>query len=228
MWNIDKAYIDGAFVCVQGSEVVESINPMTEQVIGTATLGNRDDAKLAIAAAQRAQKILGRSSKAERIDMLNRLESAVLARTDAIRDATIEEYGGPVARAQWVSQYASQCFANTADALADYALVRQIGTASVHMAPVGVAGLIAPWNSTAGTLCSKLASAIAAGCATVIKPSEMSPIQTQVVTEALHDAGLPAECSIFCSGVGPMWVMRSVLILLLPRSLSRALPRRAS
>jgi aldehyde dehydrogenase (NAD+) len=59
------------------------------------------------------------------------------------------------------------------------------------MAPVGVAGLIAPWNSTAGTICSKLASAIAAGCASVIKPSELSPIQTMVVAEALHDAGLP-------------------------------------
>jgi len=62
----------------------------------------------------------------------------------------------------------------------------------VVMEPVGVAGLIAPWNSTAGTVCSKLASAIAAGCTSVIKPSELSPIQTQVIAEALHDAGLPA------------------------------------
>ncbi|MFM0477695.1 aldehyde dehydrogenase family protein [Paraburkholderia strydomiana] len=191
MWNIDKAYIDGKFVPVHGDEVIETTNPSTEQVIGTATLANRDDARRAIAAAQRAQQTLARTSKAERIDMLMRLQTAVLASTERIRDATIDEYGGPVARAQWVSEYASQCFANTAKALDDYPLTRRVGDATVFMAPVGVAGLIAPWNSTAGTICSKLASAIAAGCASVIKPSELSPIQTMVVAEALHDAGLP-------------------------------------
>ncbi|MFM0193590.1 aldehyde dehydrogenase family protein [Paraburkholderia strydomiana] len=191
MWNIDKAYIDGKFVPVHGEEVIETTNPSTEQVIGTATLANRDDARRAIAAAQRAQQTLARTSKAERIDMLMRLQTAVLASTERIRDATIDEYGGPVARAQWVSEYASQCFANTAKALDDYPLTRRVGDATVFMAPVGVAGLIAPWNSTAGTICSKLASAIAAGCASVIKPSELSPVQTMVVAEALHDAGLP-------------------------------------
>lgn len=192
MWKIDKAYIDGAFVPVQGSEVVEALNPATQQVIGTATLANRDDAKRAIAAAKRAQQALRRTGKAERIEMLEQLSAAVLARADEIRDVTIEEYGGPLARAQWVSQYASQCFAGAAKTLEAYELTRRIGDATVVMEPVGVAGLIAPWNSTAGTVCSKLASAIAAGCATVIKPSELSPIQSQVVAEALHGAGLPA------------------------------------
>jgi aldehyde dehydrogenase (NAD+) len=192
VWNINQAYIDGAFVSVQGSEVVEVINPATEQLIGTATLGNRDDAKRAIAAAQRAQQTLGRTTKAERLDMLRRLQSAVLAHTEQIQDTTIEEYGAPLARAKWISQYASQCFANAALTLETYELTRRVGEATVVMEPVGVAGLIAPWNSTAGTICSKLASAIAAGCASVIKPSELSPLQTQVVAGALHDAGLPA------------------------------------
>jgi len=192
MWNINQAYIDGTFVPVQGNEIVEIVNPATEQVIGFATLGNRDDAKRAIAAAQGAQRMLSRTTKVERIDMLKRLQSAVLARAEQIRDVTIEEYGGPFARAQWVSQYASQCFANAAQTLEDYALTRPAGSATVVMEPVGVAGLIAPWNSTAGTVCSKLASAIAAGCTSVIKPSELSPIQTRVIAEALHDAGLPA------------------------------------
>ncbi|ORC51246.1 aldehyde dehydrogenase family protein [Burkholderia sp. A27] len=191
MWNLKQAYIDGSFVPVLGNEVVEIINPATELPVGTATLGNRDDARRAIAAAQRAQQTLGRTTKAERIDMLKRLQAAVLARSETIRDATIDEYGGPVARAQWVSQYASQCFANAAQTLETYELTRRAGEATVVMEPVGVAGLIAPWNSTAGTICSKLASALAAGCASVIKPSELSPLQTQVVAEALHDAGLP-------------------------------------
>jgi len=191
MWNIDQAYIDGAFVPVQGSERLEICNPATERAIGTVTLANREDAKRAIATANRAQPALAQSTRAQRIDMLGRLEAAVLARTDQIREATIEEYGGPLARSQWVSNYASQCFATTAQALRDYAFERRLGEATVVMEPVGVAGLIAPWNAAAGSICSKLASAIAAGCASVVKPSELGPLQAQAVTEALHDAGLP-------------------------------------
>ena len=190
-WHVDQAYIGGAFVRVQGNDTVDSINPATAQPIGSATLANRDDARLAIAAARQAQEGLRRSGKAERIEMLRRLEAAVLAHTDRIRDITIEEYGGPLARARWISQYASQCFANAADALAQHEPVRRIGAATVLMEPVGVAALIAPWNSAAGSICSKLASALAAGCASVIKPSELGPLQAQVVAEALHEAGLP-------------------------------------
>jgi aldehyde dehydrogenase (NAD+) len=189
--HIDEAYIDGAFVRVHGSEVVASVNPATGQDIGTAVLADREDARLAVAAARRAQERLRHASKAERIDMLHCLRAAVLAQTDRIRDITIEEYGGPVARAQWISQYASQCFANTAAALAQHEPVRRIGESTVLMEPVGVSVLIAPWNSAAGSICSKLASALAAGCASVIKPSEFSNLQMRVVTEALHAAGLP-------------------------------------
>ncbi|MBT2332350.1 aldehyde dehydrogenase family protein [Variovorax paradoxus] len=191
MWSIHQSYIDGAFVPVQGSERIDIANPATERVIGTVTLANRDDAKRAIAAANRAQPGMAGSTRAQRIEMLRRLEAAVLAHTDQIREATIEEYGGPLARSQWVSNYASQCFASTAQMLQDYAFERRLGDATVVMEPIGVAGLIAPWNSTAGSICSKLASAIAAGCASVVKPSELGPLQAQVVTEALHEAGLP-------------------------------------
>lgn len=191
MWNINHSYIDGAFVPVQGKEVVESINPTTEVPIGTVALADREDAKCAIAAAQRAQVAMSGTSKAQRIDMLMRLQAAVLASTNEIRDTTIEEYGAPHSRAQWVSHYASQSFANAAQALEKYDLVRTIGNATVVMEPVGVAALIAPWNSTAGTLCSKLASAIAGGCTSVIKPSELSPLQTHVLAQALHRADLP-------------------------------------
>jgi len=191
MWTIKHSYIDGAFVPVQGRETIECINPATEAFIGTVTLANRDDARQAIAAARRAQITMGGTSKAERIDMLKRLQAAVLESTDEIRDTAIEEYGAPLARAQWVSQYASQSFANAAQVLESYELVRSVGHARVIMEPVGVSALFAPWNSTAGTVCSKLAAAIAGGCATVIKPSELSPLQTQVLALALQRAQLP-------------------------------------
>ena len=104
MWSVQHAYIDGAFVPVHGTEVLQVVNPATEEVIGSVTLGNRDDARLAIAAARRAQAAMGRTTKVERIAMLGRLQEAVLASAERLRDVTIEEYGGPWARAQWVSQ----------------------------------------------------------------------------------------------------------------------------
>lgn len=192
MREFQHAYIDGRFVAVHGEVWIDHRNPSTEQIASRTRLANRTDAQLAIAAAKRAQPQLGRTSKAERIDMLRQLEAAVLAQADAIRDVTIEEYGGPVSRAQWVSHYASQCFARAAQILEGYAFSRQVGESTVQMAPVGVSALIAPWNSVAGTICNKLASAIAAGCATVIKPSELSPWQTEVTAQALHAARLPA------------------------------------
>ena len=209
MWKINHSYIDGAFVPVQGHETVQCINPATEAVIGTVTLANREDARCAIAAASRAQVEMGRTSKAERIEMLEQLQVAVLASTDEIRDTAIEEYGAPFARAQWVSRYASQSFANAAQVLKNYDLIRSVGDATVAMEPVGVAALIAPWNSTAGTICSKLASAIAAGCASVIKPSELSPLQTDVLAQALHRADLPKGFLIFYWGEAVMSVTKS-------------------
>ena len=184
MRHFDHAYIGGQFVPVLGTETLQAIDPTTERVIGTATLANREDARRAIAAARDAQPTLGRTTKAERIAMLKRLQAAVLARTDDIRDTTLDEYGGPLSRARWVSQYASQSFANAIAVLEDYDFVRQVGHAEVVMEPVGVSALIVPWNSVAGTMCSKLASALAAGCASIIKPSEFSPLQTRVVAEA--------------------------------------------
>jgi aldehyde dehydrogenase (NAD+) len=192
MKEINHAYINGAFVPVSGTETLESINPTTEEVIVKVKLANREDAKSAIASASKAQMSLRQTSVKERIEMLYALQSSVLARTDDIREITIEEYGGPFSRAQWVSQYAAQCFGSTAEILRSYNFKQRIGDAEVIMSPVGVSSLIVPWNSLAGSMCSKLASTIAAGSASVIKPSEFSPLQAQIITEALHDAGLPA------------------------------------
>ncbi|MCB8840207.1 aldehyde dehydrogenase family protein [Aurantimonas sp. VKM B-3413] len=192
MRSIDTAYIDGAFVPVSGDEILEIVNPANGEPIVRQRLAGRQDARRAIAAASRAQAALSQSTKAERLDMLRSLQAAVLRRADEIRDVTIEEYGAPISRARWISQYASDCFGYAADALQRYQFSRRIGDATVRMEPVGVAALIAPWNAAAGTICSKLASALAAGCASVIKPSELSGLQSQMVTEALHSAGLPA------------------------------------
>lgn len=149
-----------------------------------------------------AQPAFGGTVVAERIAMLERLRASMLAHADEILEATITEYGGPVARAQWVANYASQCFGDAARMLSTYAFERPVGGSTVVMAPVGVSALFAPWNSTAGTMASKLASAIAAGCVTVIKPSELSPWQAHVVARAVDAAALPPGVVNIVTGRG--------------------------
>ena len=190
MRSIDQIYIDGDFAPATGEDVLDIINPTTEKTIGTYRMASRDDARRAVAAAKRAQPRLAATRVSERIEMLRSLQAAVLVRTDDIRDVTIEEYGGPVSRAKWISQYSSDCFGFAAEALTSFAFERRVGGSTVRMEPMGVSTLIAPWNASAGTICSKFASALAAGCASVIKPSELSGMQNQVVAEALHAAGL--------------------------------------
>jgi len=202
MRNIDHVYIDGAFVKPHGTERFALVNPTTEEVLGHAVLADQEDARRAVAAASSALPAFSRTSKAQRVAMLERLHAAVMARAEELRDATIEEYGGPVSRASWVSQYAAQAFLDAARTLQGYELEPRVGTATVVMEPVGVSVLITPWNSSAGSICSKLAMAIAAGCTTVIKPSEMSAIQTRIVAEAIHEADLPAGAVNIITGRG--------------------------
>ncbi len=188
---VAHAYIDGAFVEPHGTELADLFNPSTEDRIGQVRLGDREDALRAIAAAKRAFAAMSRTSKSERIAMLDRLHAAVSARVDDIRDAMMREYGASRAFAAASAANAADAFRRAAVTLEDYDLNRRIGTADVRMEPVGVVALITPWNSNAGFICSKLATAISAGCTAVIKPSEMSALQTQVVLEALHAASLP-------------------------------------
>ncbi|WP_233887516.1 aldehyde dehydrogenase family protein [Paraburkholderia flagellata] len=202
MQIIDKIYIDGAFVTPHGEEYFDLFNPATEAVIGRVRLADAADADAAIAAAKRAFPAFSRTTKAQRIEMLIALHEAVVAREDALFDAIVKEYGAPVSRGRWMAQHASSVLSDAAKTLEHYAFTRRAGTAEVTMQPLGVAGLITPWNSDAGFICGKLAAALAAGCTAVIKPSEMSAIQTRIVTEALHSAGLPAGLFNIVTGRG--------------------------
>jgi aldehyde dehydrogenase (NAD+) len=202
MQIIDRIYIDGAFVTPHGEELFDLVNPATERVIGRVRLADAQDARRAVAAAKRAFSAFSRTDRRERIDMLKRLHAVVVAKEDALFEAIVEEYGAPVSRGRWMARHASNVLIEAASVLEDYAFVREAGTARVVMQPLGVAGLITPWNSDAGFICGKLAAALAAGCTAVVKPSEMSAIQTRVVTEALHDAGLPAGVFNIVTGRG--------------------------
>jgi aldehyde dehydrogenase (NAD+) len=170
--------------------------------MGRVRLGDVEDARSAVAAAKRALLRMARTTKAERLQMLEALHTAMRTHVEERREAVLEEYGAPVSRSSWMADYAADSFRTAARTLADYPLEREIGSACVLMEPVGVVGLITPWNSNAGFICNKLAYAIAAGCTAVIKPSEMSATQTEVVLRALHKAGLPTGVYNVVNGRG--------------------------
>ena len=202
MRTIDTVYIDGQFVTPHGEELFDLFNPATEEKIGQVRLGDAMDAKAAVAAAKRAFPAYSRTSKSERIALLRRLHDAVAARTDVLATAMIEEYGAPQSFVGFSASRAANLFLDMAQTLEAFEFSQTIGGAEVTLKPIGVVAAISPWNSNFGSICSKLATALAAGCTVVIKPSEMSAIQTQVLTEALHEAGLPAGVFNIVTGRG--------------------------
>jgi aldehyde dehydrogenase (NAD+) len=184
-------YIDGAFVESHGREVMDIIKPTDGNVIGRVTLADEEDTRRAIAAAKRAFVTYGRSTKDERAAILRRLHAAASARVDDLTAAMVEEYGGVVQFAGPIVQSGVGAFLAAEKALQEMPWTRKWRNTTVTLEPVGVAGLITAWNANALFICLKLASAVAAGCTVIIKPSELSSLQTRVLVEALHEAKLP-------------------------------------
>lgn len=202
MKQINQIYINGEFVTPHGTEVMGLINPVTEQVAAQVRLADETDTRQAIAAAKAAYVDFSRTSKAQRIQYLQQLHDAVLARADALEAVMSAEYGGSLAMVRGTVARASGAFLQAIKLLSEYEFVRQIGRAKVVMEPLGVVGLITPWNANYGFICNKMATALAAGSTVVIKPSELSAGQTQLLTECLHAAGLPAGVFNIVTGRG--------------------------
>jgi aldehyde dehydrogenase (NAD+) len=202
MRKIERVYIGGKLAVPHGTEFFDLFNPSEEQIIGQVRLADAEDSGAAIAAAKRAQERLSQTSKDERLAMLRRLHAEIERREKDIVQASMEEYGAPVKRAETAARNAAQSLADAAKVLESYDFERKACTADVFMRPVGVAGLITPWNSNAGFICSKVAYALAAGCASIVKPSEMSAIQTDVIIEAFHAARLPPGVVNIVTGRG--------------------------
>jgi aldehyde dehydrogenase (NAD+) len=200
--TITTHYIDGAFIESNGREVMDVIRPTDGQVIARVTLADEEDTRRAIAAARRAFATYGRSTKEERAEILRRLHEAASARVDDLTAAMVEEYGGVVQFARLIVQSGVSAFLAAEEALGEIEWTRGWGKTTVTLEPVGVAGLITAWNANALFICLKLASAVAAGCTVVIKPSELSSLQTRVLIEALHEAKLPKGLLNVVTGLG--------------------------
>jgi aldehyde dehydrogenase (NAD+) len=202
MNTITKHYIDGAFVESHGREVLDIIRPTNGQLIGRVTLGDEEDTRRAIAAAMRAFATFSRTKKEQRAKILRRLHEAASTRVDDLIAAMIEEYGGVAQFSGLIVKSGINAFAAAEQVLDKIPWTRSWDKTTVTMEPVGVAGLITAWNANTLFLCLKLASAVAAGCTVVIKPSELSSLQTRVLVEALHEVGLPKGVLNVVTGLG--------------------------
>src|SRR6266436_6791996 len=195
-------YIDGAFIESHGREVMDIIKPTTGKVIARVTLGDEEDTRRSIAEAKIAFVSFGRTTKEERLRYLHQLHKAVSARVDDLTAVMIEEYGGVARFARLLVESGVNAFPAVQKALQELPLKESWGKTTVTMEPVGVAGLITAWNANALFICLKLASAIAAGCTVVLKPSEMSSLQTRVMVECLNAAELPKGVFNVVTGLG--------------------------
>jgi aldehyde dehydrogenase (NAD+) len=202
MRQFTRIYIDGQFVTPHGEHIVDLVNPTDNEVIGQVTMADEIDTRRAIAAAKEAFKTFSQTSKEERLDYLQRLHESVAKRMRELVLATVQEYGAPQDRAKGSNALAADIFLHFKEVLKDIDLTATVGRSQVLLEPVGVVGLFTPWNSSAGSIAIKVAPAIAAGCTVVIKPSEMSAMQTEVLMESFHEAGLPPGVINFVTGLG--------------------------
>lgn len=202
MKTIDKIYVNGEFVKPHGTETFDLINPTNNELIGRVVLGDEIDTRNAIAAAREAFKTFSKTTVNERIDYLQRLYEASLKRKDALVDIMVKEYGGTLQFARLSITFAINSFTDAIATLHDFDFTRTVHDSKVVFQPLGVVGLITPWNSSTSFITSKLSMAIAAGCTAVIKPSEMSAMQTQVLLEAMDEAGLPPGIFNVVNGSG--------------------------
>jgi len=202
MRQFNQMYVNGAFVTLHGKATVDLVNPTNNEVIGKVTLADETDMRQAIAAAKKAFTSFSQSTKEVRMDYLQRLHDSVSKRVGDLVQATVLEYGAPQDRAKGSNALAANIFLHFKETLRKTELSEVVGTSLVLLEPVGVVGIFTPWNSSAGSIAIKVAPAIAAGCTVVIKPSEMSAMQTQVLMESFHEAGLPPGVINFVNGLG--------------------------
>lgn len=202
MKAINKIYVNGEFITPHGSDVLDLISPTTNEKIGEVTLGDELDAIMAISAAKQAFRTFSKTTKKDRIAYLEQIRAAVSRRKKDLIDVMVEEYGGVLPFCTMAIEGAINDFNAMIDTLNGTDLERKVGHSKVRLQPVGVVGIIVPWNMSNGFICTKLSTAIAAGCTAVVKPSEMSAQQTQVIAECFHEAGLPEGVVNFVNGLG--------------------------
>jgi aldehyde dehydrogenase (NAD+) len=198
-----KFYIDGEWVDPCVSRRHEVINPATEAVSGVVSLGSAADVDRAVAAARAAFVTYSQTSKAERIAMFEAIITAYRRRVEDIVPTVTSEMGAPTATALNIHALRPlHTFERTIELLKSYDFQRHMGNTLLVREPIGVAGLITPWNVPLEILVHKMAPALAVGCTVVVKPSELAPLSPIILAEIMHEAGVPKGVFNLVNGDG--------------------------
>jgi len=204
MSNDTKFYIDGQWVEPVTPRLFDVINPATEDVAGQISLGSEADVDRAVAAARRAFASFSQTGKEQRIALLHKIIACYQARFEELARAMTLEMGSPITFSREVqATNALGHFKQAATVLEEYELERFMGDTLIRREPIGVCGLITPWNWPLNQITSKVAPALAAGCTVVLKPSEIAPLSAILLAEILHDAGVPKGVFNLVNGDGP-------------------------
>ena len=203
MKNTGQFYIDGSWVSPMGADTLDVINPATEESVATIAMGGPADVDAAVAAARAAFATYSLTTVDERLDLLDRVRSALRPRLEEFAEAITLEMGAPRGLARAMQAEMGIYHVTTAmEVLSTYEFEYVKDTALIVREPLGVVGMITPWNWPINQLACKVAPALAAGCTMVVKPSEVSPLSAIVFAEALDEAGVPAGVFNLVNGDG--------------------------
>jgi aldehyde dehydrogenase (NAD+) len=203
MYDSRRFFIGGAWTRPDRPEL-DVINPATEEPVGKILMGNADDVDAAVQAARRAFERYGESSQDERIALLERIIRVYERRLDDVARAISDEMGAPTKFARRAQAGSGlEHLTTTLAVLKDFEFEEMIGSTQLRREPVGVCGLITPWNWPINQISCKVAPALAAGCTMILKPSEVAPLSAHVFAEILEEAGVPKGVFNLVDGDGP-------------------------
>ncbi|WP_405404960.1 aldehyde dehydrogenase family protein [Paracoccus sp. Ld10] len=205
MITLDKFYINGAWVAPVAQETMPIVTPSTNAQIGTLSLGNAMDVDRAVAAAKAAFETFSMTSKEERLALLRKLAEVTRARLGDLAAAITAEMGAPATMSRDAQADSGlghlEAFIAALEAHEDEEVLPNGDIVSRE--PIGVCGLITPWNWPVNQIALKVVPALATGATCVLKPSEYTPLSAQIYAELIHEAGYPAGVFNLVFGDGP-------------------------
>ena len=203
--NLSKFYIDGDWIDPIEPNSIPVINPASEESIGNVSIGSKEDVDKAVQVARNAFQSFSKTLVSERVELLTEIRNIYKKRFDDIATAIQTEMGAPNSLARGSQATVGLSHLKTAiRVLENHKFEFKHGSYIVRHEPIGVCGLITPWNWPINQVVSKLAPCLASGCTAVLKPSEIAPLSSMVIAEIFHEAGVPKGVFNLVNGLGPV------------------------
>jgi len=204
MKDCRQFYIDGKWVEPSQARDFVVVNPATEEPIATISMGSAADVDKAVAAAKRAFESYSETTVKDRLALLARIIEVYQSRMDQMAETISQEMGAPIGLARAAQAPAGLAhLSEIINVLGHFQFEELKGSTLMRKEPIGVCGLITPWNWPMNQIVCKVAPALAAGCTLVLKPSEIAPLSAYMFAEILHEAGLPSGVFNMVNGDGP-------------------------